>query len=147
MHVKPLLIATAVFLGTTACHPGGGGGSAQAKDKSPLLSPDGTEFKDAYSHTPTLHAYVAAGRWDRALDELTYIDREVTTLEHAEDMTPAVKHRLALVRPVIKRLAGEIRQHDQQSVHTARALVGAFAAITNDPKVRQWMRAPRESYP
>lgn len=114
-----------------------------------MLVPDDQGFQDAYTHAPQLHADVAAGRWERALDELTYIDRQINTIEHAEDVSPRLKRHIALVRPMIKRLAGQIRQKDATSIHTARALVGAFAAITNDPDMRTWMRnqRTRETYP
>jgi hypothetical protein len=135
---------------TTGCHPGGGGGGAQAaKSQGGVLAPDEKGFRDAYGHAPRLHADLVAHDWERAMDELSYIDRQVAQIEGAEDVSKAVRRRIKKVRPMIARLRDQIPKKDPNAIHTASALVGAFAAITNDPAVRGWINEskPRETYP
>jgi hypothetical protein len=138
--VVPLLLA--------GCPGGGGGGGAQAaKGQGGVMAPDERGFRDAYGHAPRLHADIVAQDWDRAMDELSYIDRQVAQIEAAEDVSKAVRRRITKVRPMIARLRDQIPKKDPNAIHTASALVGAFATLTNDPAVRAWINSPRSSYP
>lgn len=145
MRLVALLLVPLLIAG---CNGGGGGGRAQAaKGQGGVLAPDERGFRDAYGHAPRLHADIVAQDWDRAMDELSYIDRQVAKIEGAEDVSKAVRRRIGKVRPMITRLRDQIPRKDPNAIHTASALVGAFATLTNDPAVRAWINAPHATYP
>lgn len=138
---------------------GGGGGSAGPVERGVSVPRDGAPKADVeapmsitddlaapsrhlaetYSRAASLHAQAASGEWERALDDLHVIKRQVAEMGQDEGLTSGVKQRIGKVQPLLSRLDGEVQKHDKASVATASRLVDAFASLINDPAVQTWL--------
>lgn len=103
------------------------------------LSTEGRDFAEAYTRAPWVHANLAAGDWERALDDLQFIRDQLNDLNRDNDVTPAIKGKIATLMPLVKTLDSQIQKHDKASIQSASRLVTAFTAVTNDSAVLAWM--------
>ena len=103
------------------------------------LTTEGRDFAEAYARMPWVHANLAAGDWERALDDLQFISKQIDDLHRDNDVNSAIKAKIETVKPLIATLTQQIQKHDQASLHTSVMLLDKFAAVTNDKAVLAWM--------
>lgn len=163
-RIIPLVLAIAV-MGTAACSNerrettgGGGGGKTAVHDEtnkgagvqntwwdqasanlSNDLSTEGRDFAEAYTRAPWVVSNLAANDWERALDDLQFINDQLDDLNKDNDVSSTIKAKISTLKPMVHTLNAQIQKHDKAAIQTASKLVGAFTLVVNDKAVLAWM--------
>lgn len=103
------------------------------------LMAEGRDFAEAYARMPWVHANIAAEDWERALDDLQFVMKQVDDLSGDKDVGAPLKAKIASVRPQLAALSRQIQAHDMTANATAAAVTQRFAALTNDPLMNAWL--------
>lgn len=103
------------------------------------LSTEGRDFAEAYTRVPWIHANLAAGDWERALDDLQFVRNQMLDLERDNDVSANIKNKMKSLRPMIGSLEQKILKHDKTAIQDTQRLLMAFSNAVNDPAVLAWM--------
>jgi hypothetical protein len=103
------------------------------------LTTEGRDFAEAYARMPWVHANLAAGDWERALDDLQFVNKQLDDLHGDRDISAAIKGKIAGVKPMVAQLMMQIQKHDKASLQTSVKVLDRFAMLTNDPLLLAWI--------
>ena len=108
------------------------------------LTGENRGLAEAYARMAWVHANLAAGDWQKGLDDLKFISGKLDDLNKDKDISMPLKQKMMALRPHIALLTAQIQKHDKASVGTAAKLVNQCAAVVNDPLVLGWMGGTRK---
>jgi hypothetical protein len=103
------------------------------------LSTEGRDFAEAYTRVPWIHANLAAGDWERALDDLHFVRDQLRDLERDNDVSADIKAKFVGLRPMVASLDKKIQAHDKTAMQDTQRMLMVFANAVNDPKILAWM--------
>jgi hypothetical protein len=164
----PVALAALMMGSLSACAPrdeateGGGGGPAMTQQEraardaqtqrrdndqgdqlranlSTDLTTEGRDLAEAYARVPWVHANLAAGDWERALDDTQFLNKQLDDMNRDNDISPAIKRKIAALKPHVATLTQQIQKHDKAALTTSKRLLDSFATTVNDPLVLAWM--------
>jgi hypothetical protein len=160
------IIAVLALCTTMGCSSGGGGGGGNAnhdpmtgkpadigktqtisnhmdaRPKTTMVTnftAEGRNFVEAYARVPWVHANVAAENWSKALDDLRFIDKQLTDLDKDRDVGMPVKAQVTHLMPMVATLNQQIRSHNRAALVTAASLNTQFSRLTNDRVMLTWI--------
>ncbi|MNS23385.1 hypothetical protein D3C72_551970 [compost metagenome] len=103
------------------------------------LTTEGRDFAEAYARMPWVHANIAAGDWERALDDLKFVSKQIDDLNRDNDVSAPIKAKIVTLKPMVAQLSQQIQKHDKAALQTSATVLNRFAAVTNDAQVLAWM--------
>lgn len=166
--ILPVAVAALMVGSLSACAPrdeaevgGGGGGTTATQDRAARdaqsqregndmgdqmranlsndLSGEGRDFAEAYARVPWVHANLAAGDWERALDDTQFLTRQLDDMARDNDISADIKRKIAVLKPHVTTLTQQILKHDKAALTTSKRLLDSFATTVNDPLILAWM--------
>lgn len=164
--ILPVAVAALMMGSLAACAPreettGGGGGATTTQERaahdaaeqrrdndmgdqmrsnlSTDLTTEGRDFAEAYARVPWVHANLAAGDWERALDDTQFLNKQLDDMNRDNDISPQIKQKIMALKPQVALLTQQIQKHDKAALTTSKRLLDSFATTVNDPVVLAWM--------